>query len=493
MSETPSHHMYNAADRPRGWVAPIAAAIFIAAGVCRPADAQSSTARKVLRLTLHASDSLPIAKSIGSGDPYDSMAKLVLDQNEENDARLTAYEENRFFIYAVGGTSGAGANSPGSLASTSMPRVMRRVIILKPSAFIVEDEVMSTDPQTHVEWSFDSTEAPRRDGEIKQGGWMLACETIFPREAIPCPTSFSGEGRKVGRSEISSPDKSGRTRFLHLLEARPVEDHSPRVRSEFTQAGGQWKLTLETAGRIFHLTLPPPDQGAGQIAVTTADGKPLSENRPLAAGILPHGPEGVRLMEQWDADYRGKQPPAWDIGKPADELQKVVGGGRIHPCRVIDLCCGSGTDAIYLASKGYQVTAIDIAPTALGQAERKARAAGVSVDWLLASVLAPPSLAPFDFIYDRGCYHVVRDQNLPAYLETLRRFSHPGTEFLLLAARAEDQGATQGHSGVTEEELRFDLLPLFEVEWLREIRLESNEPGIAPPGWSVLLRRFAKK
>ena len=158
----------------------------------------------------------------------------------------------------------------------------------------------------------------------------------------------------------------------------------------------------------------------------------------------------------------------------------------------MDLCCGSGTDAIYLASQGFDVTAVDIAPTALSQAEQKARKAGVSVRWVLADVLAPPNLEPFDFIYDRGCYHVVRDQNLAAYLETLRLFSHPGTWFLLLAARRENQAGVRPSQGVAEEELRYDFLPLFDLEWLRGIRLESNQPGTAPPGWSALLRRKAE-
>ena len=135
------------------------------------------------------------------------------------------------------------------------------------------------------------------------------------------------------------------------------------------------------------------------------------------------------------------------------------------------------------------MTAIDIAPTALSQAQQKARKMGVSVRWLLADVLAPPRLEPFDFIYDRGCYHVVRDQNLAAYLEMIHRFSHAGSRFLLLAARQNGQAAGNGHSGVTEEELRYDFLPLFEFERLQEIRLESNQPGVGPPGWAAVLRR----
>ncbi len=173
---------------------------------------------------------------------------------------------------------------------------------------------------------------------------------------------------------------------------------------------------------------------------------------------------------------------------------KVVNAGAVKRCRVIDLCCGSGSDAIFLAQKGFDVTGVDIAPTALGQAQRKASAARVSVQWLLADVLASPKLEPFDFIYDRGCYHVVRNQSLAAYLETLHQLSRPGTKFLLLASRASEHDATANSSGVTEEELRYDFLKLFDIEWLREIRLESNkkENGMDPPGWSALLNRKAE-
>jgi len=193
-------------------------------------------------------------------------------------------------------------------------------------------------------------------------------------------------------------------------------------------------------------------------------------------------------LDIWDSEYRRPEPALWDIGRPSDELQHVIEEGKIARCRVVDMCCGSGTDAIYLASKGFDVTAIDVAPTALGLAMEKARKANVSVNWKVADILAPPDLKPFEFIYDRGCYHVVRDQNLNAYIETVRRFSHPGTQFLLLATRRAEQDGVEG-SGVTEEELRFDFMSLFDVEWLREIVLESNLSSGGPPAWSAMMKR----
>jgi len=279
---------------------------------------------------------------------------------------------------------------------------------------------------------------------------------------------------------------------LQVLRASAGGPENSQVHSELITKGDEPEIIISTASRVFRLNLPPPSEGAGEIAISIAGGKTLLENRPLPSGILPHGPEGSGLLERWDADYRASSPPAWDIGRPADELKKAVSDGTVRKCRAVDLCCGSGSDAIYLARQGFDVTAIDVAPTALSQAEQKARRAGASVRWVLADVLKPPSLEPFDFIYDRGCYHVVRDQNLAAYLETVRGLSRPGTQILLLAARRDGQAPNEGAEGVTEEELRFDFLPLFNLESLREIRLESNRPGTGPPGWSALLRRAAK-
>jgi len=142
-----------------------------------------------------------------------------------------------------------------------------------------------------------------------------------------------------------------------------------------------------------------------------------------------------------------------------------------------------------LAGQGFDVTAIDIAPSALSQAAQKAQKADVHVKWLLADVLRPPQLDPFDFIYDRGCYHEVRAQNLAEYLETLRRLSHPGTRFILLAGNA-NEVLEYGPPRVTEEELRDDFSTLFEFEWLKQSRFELAQPGATGPlAWFALMSR----
>jgi len=153
------------------------------------------------------------------------------------------------------------------------------------------------------------------------------------------------------------------------------------------------------------------------------------------------------------------------------------------------LGCGLGTNAIYLAGKGFDVTGIDVAPTALSRAEEKARKAGVKVRWLLADVLAPPELDPFDLIYDRGCYHGVRRQSAAAYVNAVCRLSRPGTRLLLLAGNANEAGRG-GPPPVKEEEFRGDFSESFDFEWLRETRFDTrNSAAKGALAWSALLRR----
>src|SRR5574341_875305 len=98
------------------------------------------------------------------------------------------------------------------------------------------------------------------------------------------------------------------------------------------------------------------------------------------------------LQERWDSRYRSEQRPRWDTGLPSSELKRLVEQKVLRPCRVVELGCGTGVNAVYLASQGFEVTAIDIAPTALRAAEERARKAGVQVRWIEADVLHPPKL-----------------------------------------------------------------------------------------------------
>jgi 2-polyprenyl-3-methyl-5-hydroxy-6-metoxy-1,4-benzoquinol methylase len=196
-------------------------------------------------------------------------------------------------------------------------------------------------------------------------------------------------------------------------------------------------------------------------------------------------------LAKWQNRYANKDTP-WDTGHPSTELQRVIAEENIQACRVIELGCGTGTNAVWLASQGFEVTAVDLSPLAVGRAQERAVAAGVHVRFLTADVLNPPDLGgPFEFFFDRGCYHVVRRVDAPAFLQTLRKISWPGTTGLILAGNAREPH-DPGPPVVTEEEIRAELGSLFDIVWLREIRFDqAEEGGLRFLGWSCSLRRSA--
>jgi SAM-dependent methyltransferase len=193
---------------------------------------------------------------------------------------------------------------------------------------------------------------------------------------------------------------------------------------------------------------------------------------------------------RWNERYQTGETP-WDTGKPSSELARVVSEAAIAPCRAIELGCGTGTNAVWLARQGFDVTAVDGSSLAIERATQRASAAGVGVEFLVADVLAPPLEmgAPFDFFFDRGCYHAVRRDNVQAYLQTLRLLIRPGSVGLVLAGNAREPH-DPGPPVVTEAEIRKELGSVFAIVKLREFYFDQVESvGVQFLAWSCLLRR----
>ena len=90
---------------------------------------------------------------------------------------------------------------------------------------------------------------------------------------------------------------------------------------------------------------------------------------------------------EWDARYRERDQGMWS-GRPNGRLVAEVAG--IMPGRALDVGCGEGADAIWLAQQGWRVTAIDISDVALDRARGAAERAGVAVEWIRGDALHTP-------------------------------------------------------------------------------------------------------
>lgn len=88
--------------------------------------------------------------------------------------------------------------------------------------------------------------------------------------------------------------------------------------------------------------------------------------------------------DEWDARYRERGGPKWS-GRPNGRLVAEV--ASLIAGRALDVGCGEGADAIWLAQNGWTVTAIDVSEVALGRAQEAAELVGVAVEWIRGDVL----------------------------------------------------------------------------------------------------------
>jgi len=99
---------------------------------------------------------------------------------------------------------------------------------------------------------------------------------------------------------------------------------------------------------------------------------------------------------EWDATYSERDGARWS-GRPNGRLLAEVAG--LTPGRALDVGCGEGADAIWLARSGWTVTAIDISDVAVIRAREAAELAGVAVEWVCGDVLQTPFPAgSFDLV-----------------------------------------------------------------------------------------------
>jgi methyl halide transferase len=216
------------------------------------------------------------------------------------------------------------------------------------------------------------------------------------------------------------------------------------------------------------------------------DGSP---RRPAGGGPAVSGPAAMlSSAAHWDERYRMGYTP-WQIAQPSSELMRVVIEDRIAPCVAIDLGCGTGTHTLWMAEHGFAVTGVDLSPLAIEIARRQAAAVGTSARFVAADLLDPPDLGgPYQFFFDRGCYHHVRTLDLDRYVQTLQHLTRPGSVGLVLTGNANEPPA--GPPVLTRRQILGELGRLFEIVRLREFRFGSEVAGRRGwLGWSCLVRR----
>jgi len=124
----------------------------------------------------------------------------------------------------------------------------------------------------------------------------------------------------------------------------------------------------------------------------------------------------------------------WHLPDPSPELLAATEDGWLGPAGVaVDLGCGLGTEASFLAASGWAAIGVDLSAAAV----RAAAASHAGVTFLRADVLALPLRdASADLLIDRGCFHYVDAADRVRYTREARRVLRRGGQFLLRACRS---------------------------------------------------------
>ncbi|WP_285395839.1 class I SAM-dependent methyltransferase [Lysinibacillus sp. fls2-241-R2A-57] len=139
------------------------------------------------------------------------------------------------------------------------------------------------------------------------------------------------------------------------------------------------------------------------------------------------------------------------VNKPDENLVSYFENKIIQPREVLELGCGPGRNAIYLAKQGCSVVGVDISDKALQWAQKRVDEANVNVDLMCANIFELDlQEESFDFIYDSGCFHHIAPHRRVTYIELVHKLLKPNGSFALCSF--EEHGA-YGGSAISDEEV----------------------------------------
>ena len=193
----------------------------------------------------------------------------------------------------------------------------------------------------------------------------------------------------------------------------------------------------------------------------------------------------------WDASY-ADGPAPWDIGQPQPAIVRLASEGAfVGP--VLDVGCGTGDNALHLASLGLSVLGVDVAETALAIARGKAERRGLQVEFVAADAYHLDRLGRrFRTVLDVGMFHTCDGDERPAYVAGLAAVTEPGATLHLLCFS--DEGADTGPHPVRRDDLAAAFAPStgWEVVTIEPTRVHTRFHGDdGAPAWLARIQRRA--
>lgn len=190
----------------------------------------------------------------------------------------------------------------------------------------------------------------------------------------------------------------------------------------------------------------------------------------------------------WEPSYVSGDLP-WDTGRPSEHLGAAFDAKAIAPGRALEVGCGTGSNTIWLAERGFDVIGVDIAPTAIARSGERADEAGVRCRFEVLDFLEeePPG-GPFDLVFDRGTFHVFEDADRARFAARVAALLADGGLWLSIIGSTEGPPRDFGPPRRSARDVVSAIEPSLELVSLQASKFEDSHDFDAA-AWVCLARR----
>ncbi len=197
--------------------------------------------------------------------------------------------------------------------------------------------------------------------------------------------------------------------------------------------------------------------------------------------------------EHFESAYQETAP--WDIPAPQPAYVRLEKAGRIRGS-VLDAGCGTGENALFLASRGHEVWGLDFVPVAIERARAKAQERGLNVHFQVGDALRLGDLGrTFDAVIESGLFHTFTDEERPLYVAGLAKIVRPGGTVNILCF-SDEEPPGEGPRRVTQQEIRDAFAHGWQVTDIQPTQFQASDhpatrtftPG-GPKAWLATIVR----
>jgi 2-polyprenyl-3-methyl-5-hydroxy-6-metoxy-1,4-benzoquinol methylase len=172
----------------------------------------------------------------------------------------------------------------------------------------------------------------------------------------------------------------------------------------------------------------------------------------------------TKVFPNWNELY-GEQPVErmpWYYPELDPDLEDALATQHIETGRALDLGTGPATQALALAERGFQVTASDLSQRAIEQGRTRSTAKHLDIEFVQDDILNTVLAGPYDFVFDRGCFHVLAPEHRAAYATAVANLVKPRGYFFLKCFSDEQPGEI-GPYRLTAREIESTFAVGFEI------------------------------